>query len=187
MKKITLSLLAALAFSFTANAQTPDVKIGVKGGLNIATLTGEGSSSLTGFNIGGVAEIFVNEKFSVQPEILYSTQGAEYSIFKKDIKAELHYINVPVMAKYYVYEGLNIQAGPQFGFNVKSELDGKDIKDMTKGFDFGLNLGLGYELPVGVFFDARYNFGLTDTFKSQAGVKSDTKNSVFQISVGYKF
>lgn len=187
MKKITLSLLAAMAFGFTANAQTPDVKIGVKAGLNFTTLTGGGTSTLTGLNVGGVAEIFINEKFSVQPEILYSSQGAEYTFLNKDIKAELIYINVPVMAKYYVHKGLNVQAGPQFGFNVKSELDGKDIKDMTKGFDFGLNLGLGYELPVGVFFDARYNFGLTEVFKSQAGVKSDAKNGVFQISVGYKF
>ncbi|WP_010255134.1 porin family protein [Myroides injenensis] len=193
MKKITLSIVAALAFGFAANAQTPDVKFGAKAGLNIANLTGSdaSTSSITSFHVGAVAEIFINEKFSVQPELLYSAQGAEskfdFGFGSKKLKMKLDYINIPIMAKYYVWEGLNIQAGPQLGFNVKGKIEGEDIKDNVKGFDFGLNFGAGYELPVGVFFDARYNVGLTNTFKKVEGEEIKAKNGVFQISVGYKF
>ncbi|WP_267739639.1 porin family protein [Myroides injenensis] len=194
MKKITLSLVAALAFGFAANAQTPDVKFGVKGGLNFSNLTNfNDASSLTGFHIGGLAEIFINEKFSIQPELLYSAQGAsvdgpiyadgEFIGIIKDAKLKLNYINIPVMAKYYVWEGLNIQAGPQFGFNVDSKLESVDVKDSFKTFDLGVNFGAGYELPVGLFFDARYNVGLTKVNKEGDNVK----NGVFQLSVGYKF
>ncbi|MDR0196475.1 MAG: PorT family protein [Myroides sp.] len=208
MKKTTLSLVAVLALGFTANAQTPDVKIGVKGGLNISNLTNTThGSSLTGFHIGGVAEIFVNQKFSIQPEILFSYQGSAYDgpymldnkLVNIDSKTELGYINIPVMAKYYIVKGLNLQVGPQFGFltNAKYKIDSAtllghplpiedsnvSIKDAYNTFDFGINFGAGYELPVGVFFDARYNVGLTNVNK----YGNSSNNGVFQLSVGYKF
>ena len=76
MKKIVLSIAAMLVFGF-ANAQ--DVRFGVKGGLNIATLTGDvqDASTKVGFHVGGFAEIKVSDKFAVQPELLFSTQGAK--------------------------------------------------------------------------------------------------------------
>ena len=76
MKKIILSAVAVMAFGF-ANAQ--EVKFGVKAALNVASLTGdvEDVSSLVGFQVGGFAEIKLSEKFAIQPEVLYSAQGAE--------------------------------------------------------------------------------------------------------------
>ncbi|WP_408583014.1 outer membrane beta-barrel protein, partial [Myroides odoratimimus] len=53
-----------------------------------------------------------------------------------------------------------------------------------KSFDFGVNFGAGYELPMGVFFDARYNVGLSKVNKEGSEA---SKNGVFQLSVGYKF
>ena len=201
MKKITMSLLAIFAFSGAALAQTPDIKIGAKAGLNISNVSDlDDSKSRTGFHVGAVAEIFINEKFSVQPEIIYSTQGAKqketinFMGFSEKFEAttKLDYLNIPIMAKYYIIDGLSVQAGPQIGFNVKAEskikVNGEskteDMKSDTKKVDFGLNFGAGYELPIGVFFDARYNLGLSKISK-----ESDTsaKNRVFQISVGYKF
>ncbi|MDM1398136.1 porin family protein [Myroides odoratimimus] len=210
MRKITLSLVAALAIGFSANAQTPDVKIGAKAGLNVSNLTNSDASSRTSFHVGAVAEIFINEKFSIQPEILYSEQGfkiKESDSFngvqnKIDVTSQLSYINIPIMAKYYLVKGLNVQVGPQFGFNVKAknkindliiagqnvqgtgfdDID-KDFKDSVKSFDFGVNFGAGYELPMGVFFDARYNVGLSKVNKEGEA----SKNGVFQLSVGYKF
>lgn len=189
MKKITMSLLAIFAASGAAFAQTPDIKIGAKAGLNFSTVSDfPGSKNKTGFHIGGLAEIFINETFAVQPEILYSSEGA-----KTDFgKFSLDYINVPIMAKYYVIDGLSVQAGPQVGFLVKAENEVKDfgikqtidIKDETKKVEFGLNFGLGYELPMGVFAEARYNLGLSKLDKDGDG---SSKNRVFQLSVGYKF
>ncbi|MDR2221921.1 MAG: PorT family protein [Flavobacteriaceae bacterium] len=224
MKKIVLSVLAIGAFAFTANAQTPDIKLGAKAGVNFSNLSNlnsnedgiEISSSMkTGFHIGVLAEIFINEKFSIQPELLYSTQGAKNKISESDYGVavnvntftKIDYINVPIMAKYYVIDGLSIQAGPQIGFltSAKTKLDSfsisgtnanitdddikeayglnDDLKKDTKSVDFGVNFGAGYELPMGLFFDARYNLGLTKVNKGDNKVK----NGVFQLSVGYKF
>ncbi|MFD0701261.1 porin family protein [Myroides pelagicus] len=203
MKKLTYTLVAILALGFTANAQTPDVKFGAKTGLNVSNLSGaEDASSRTSFHVGAVAEIFFTEKFSVQPEVLYSAQGYKVSDnvlhngAPVEIKetARMDYINIPVMAKYYLVNGLNVQVGPQFGFlaTAKTKVNESnganipevDFKDNVKSFDFGINFGAGYELPMGVFFDARYNLGITKVNKE--GDKS-LRNGVFQLSVGYKF
>ncbi|SFJ37324.1 porin family protein [Myroides guanonis] len=199
MKKIILSAIALAAFSFAAQAQTPDLKLGAKAGVNFANLSNSDGDMKTGFHVGVLAEIFINEKFSVQPELLYSTQGTKIKNEIGETKWNTDYINVPIMAKYYVIDGLSVQAGPQVGFLVKSEAKAEDsmagveisatgdMKDVTQSVDFGLNFGAGYELPMGVFFDARYNLGLSKVNKeSQSGTK-DYKNGVIQVSVGYKF
>ncbi len=189
MKKITLSLLAVFAFSGAALAQTPDIKLGAKAGLNISNVSNlDNTSSKTGFHVGALAEIFINEKFSVQPEILYSSQGVKGD---DSFKLKLDYLNIPIMAKYYVMDGLSVQAGPQIGFNVKADSEYKefgtkvkqDVKDNINAVDFGLNFGVGYELPMGVFADVRYNLGLSKVNKEG----ESSKNGVFQLSVGYKF
>ncbi len=74
MKKIVLSLVAIMAFGF-ANAQ--DVKFGAKLGFNFSTISGlDGAETKLGLAVGGLAEIKLNEKFSVQPELMYSMLGA---------------------------------------------------------------------------------------------------------------
>ncbi|HLW14891.1 MAG TPA: porin family protein [Flavobacteriaceae bacterium] len=196
MKKIVLTSILFASLIFTANAQVPDVKLGAKGGVNFSNITNSDMDSKTGFHIGVLAEVFFSEQFSLQPEILYSTQGAELKGDYSTAKYNLDYVSVPVMAKYYVVDGFNIQVGPQFSFLSKAEAKGEidgigsgtlDIKDNTESFDFGLNFGLGYQLPVGVFVDARYNLGLTKINKESISNMDDGKNSVFQISLGYKF
>lgn len=92
--------------------------------------------------------------------------------------------------------GMLYQAGPQIGFlmaaKAKVEFEGnsdsEDIKEFFSTVDFGVNFGAGYQLEQGIFFDARYNLGLSNTDDSEFS-DSDfaVKNAVFQISVGYKF
>ncbi|MCC9071538.1 PorT family protein [Flavobacterium sp. F-65] len=201
MKKITLSIVAVLAFGF-ANAQ--EVKFGAKAGLNVSTLTGdvEDVSSKVGFHVGGFAEIKLSDKFSIQPELLYSTQGAKektsdfdfdtMEVISTDFTVKLAYINVPVMAKYYVAEKFSLEAGPQIGFLVsaKGKMSGgsnEDIKDFYKSIDFGVNFGAGYDFTENLSVGARYNLGLSNIAKNEEGDNSKLKNSVFSLSVGYKF
>ena len=183
MKKIILTALAVCAFSF-ANAQGS--KFGAKVALNIATLTGdaEGASSLVGFQIGGFAEFKISEKFAIQPELMYSTQGASYD-GGGDFK--LDYINIPVMAKYYVAKSFSLEAGPQIGFLVSAKAEGEDVKDFVESVDFGLNLGAGYDFTEKFSAGLRYNFGLSNVAKTEPGDDTDIKNGVFSLSVGYKF
>lgn len=200
MKKIALTLLLG-ALTLTSYAQDKTLKIGAKGGLNISdAINGSDTSTLTGFHFGGVTEIFLGSKFSIQPEILYSAQGSKNKLSQikgqedlKDVKANFDYINIPVMAKIYILDGLNLQVGPQVGFNVKSKIGGEDFKSLTNTVDFSANVGAGYETPFGLFFDARYNIGLNKVMKSAADNDPitkdlvDMKNGVFQFSVGFKF
>lgn len=189
MKKILLSAAAIMAFGFASQAQ--DIKFGAKAGLNIADFGGDAETdgSRTGFHVGAVAEFKLTEQFSIQPELLYSMQGASVKEGDMDEDYKLDYLNVPIMAKYYLFEGFSIQAGPQVGFLMSAKYGDTDVKDYFKSIDFALNGGVGYELPLGVFFQARYSAGLADIndFDVDGADAAKINNNVFSLSVGYKF
>ena len=185
MKKVLLSAVAVMAFMSVSAQET---RFGVKAGLNLSTLTGdaEDAKSLVGFQVGGFAEIKLTDKFAIQPEVLFSTQGAKFDGFGGDYKTELNYINVPVLAKYFITEAFSVEAGPQIGFLVSAKEEGEDIKDFTKSVDFGFNLGAGYNFTENLSVGLRYNLGLSNIIDSEEG-DAKVKNSVFGLSVGYKF
>ncbi len=208
MKKLVF--IVAIALFSTSAVLAQEVRIGFKGGVNLATLGGdvENADHRTAFHLGGLVEIPLSERFSVQPEILYSAQGAEYEEagsfggvpYDYTATAKLDYIQVPVMAKVYLIDGLALEAGPQVAFLVsdKYEYDGNvgplegsgeggfDDNDLSS-VDVSLGAGASYRLPMGLFFGARYNFGLGNV--NDAADKDDYKvhNNVLQVSVGYSF
>ena len=117
---------------------------------------------------------------SVSAGAMYSMQGAK----KSGETAKLDYINVPVMANVYVVKGLAVKLGLQPGFKVNSKVDVLGVSANipgAKSVDLSLPVGLSYEYKNFVL-DGRYNFGLTKV--NEIG---DRKNSVFQITAGYKF
>lgn len=211
MKKIFL--VAAIAVFGFSTVQAQDVKLGAKAGVNFAKLSGddlEDADGRLGIHLGLVGEIPVSEKFAVQPELVYSTQGlqSKFNIGDTEItaKRKLDYFNIPVMAKFYVTEGLAIEAGPQIGFllNAKDEVEADgdfpgdefegetDIKDEVSSFDMGIGGGLSYSLENGAYIGARYIYGLTNV--DDAGddtdgefFEGDLVNSVLSLSVGFRF
>lgn len=191
MKKILLSAVAILALGTAAQAQ--EIKFGAKAGVNFASVSmdPEGdmdTKSRTGLHIGIVAEFKLTETFAIQPELLYSMQGSKAEFGGVESETKLDYLNLPIMAKYYVTEGLSIEAGPQIGFLMSAKEEDEDAKDGYKSIDFGIGAGLAYDLPMGVFFQARYNVGLSNIGETEEGQPDiDYKNNVFAISVGYKF
>src|SRR5690606_27412266 len=121
MKKVMITAIAVVGFSVTGLAQQ-QVKFGPKAGVNIANISGMDDSEMKiGFHVGAVAEIKFNDKFSLQPEVLYSAQGTKVDKegVEKDFKND--YINIPIMAKYYIVGGFSVELGPQVGFLMKSE------------------------------------------------------------------
>ena len=188
MKKLMVLLaIGTLGFA-PINAQ--DIKFGAKAGVNFATLQPELTDSRTSFHLGGMAEIMLSDVFSIQPELLYSAQGAKdqndtdnNEIFKVD------YIIVPVMAKYFVLDGLSIEAGPQLGFLLSAEQEDNgetdDLKDITKSTDIGFAIGASYKFENGLNLGARYYLGSDVNDISED--PEEFKNRVFQISIGYFF
>ena len=173
-----LFLIAAVLFLgvFAGNAQS--LKFGAKIGANFSTLDGGGidGKNLTSFHVGALAELNLLQNFSVQPEIMYSSQGTDY--MNEDLK--LDYISIPVLARFYVItDKLSLEAGPQFSFLVN-----KDVPEQfrAKTFDFAAAGGLGYNLTSFIFVQARYVVGLTDTSKD-----ASVTNKVFQLSAGLRF
>jgi len=189
MKKFLLAAVFAVVGMGMSNAQ--DVSFGVKGGLNLATLGGDADNvdSRTSFHLGGFAQFDLSDKFTIQPELVYSSQGAVNSD-DSDVVIKLDYINLPVIAKYAVAEGFTVEAGPQIGFAINRQIsfDGEDedLDDEFKSFDFALGVGAGYELESGIMFSVRYNLGLANISEFDDDDFS-INNNVFQLSVGYKF
>ncbi|WP_281232069.1 porin family protein [Flavobacterium gelatinilyticum] len=202
MKKIMLTAVAVMAFAFS-NAQ--ETRFGVKAGANLSNFSGdvEDAKSLIGFQVGGFAEFKLSDKFAIQPELLFSTQGAksEESEFgySSEYKTHLSYINVPVMAKYYIVEKFSVEAGPQIGFLVSakekwetsgpgvSESGDEDAKDFYESINFGVNFGAGYDFTENLSVGLRYNLGLSNIAKTEDGADFKINNNVFSLSVGYKF
>jgi len=193
MKKVILA--AFVLGTCTAAIAQQQLKFGPKAGVNFANLSGVDNTEMkTGFHVGAVAEIKFNEKFSIQPEVIYSAQGAKGMLNNIEGKANLDYINIPILAKYYIVDGFSVEAGPQVGFLVKAEGKGTvnnvsvttDVKDNFKSTDFGLGFGLAYDLPVGMFVNARYNLGLSD-IRNNTSSGDAIKNNVIQVGIGYKF
>lgn len=180
MKKITLILMAFGAFGMNLSAQS--VTFGVKAGANFSnlkiTFDGEGISpdGATSLYIGGLVDIGISEKVHFQPELLYSIEGAE--------DAEVSFVNVPLMFKYYLIEGFNIQAGPQVGILT----DAEGGTDGLKGTNFGLNFGAAFEIVGGFFADARYNLGIANIAEDDPDFgDAKLKTKGFQLGVGYRF
>jgi len=185
MKKTFLAAVLFIATSATIQAQL--LQLGVKGGVNFASQTGDAfpeqnfdKEGITSFHAGLVAEIKLLEKFSVQPELLYSTQGATYKNAIQEYKNELGYISIPVMAKFYLTDSFSLEVGPQASFLV-SEKNDFDVED-AETFEFGLNAGLGFKITKNFFLQGRYGLGLTEASKN-----ADIKNSTVQLSAGFMF
>lgn len=191
-------MAVVLLSSVAASAQhaVGSITLQPKVGMNVANLTEfDNADSRIGLAAGAELEYQVSDIFSLSGGAIYSMQGSKYdrSFLNQTIRTttKLDYINVPIMANVYVVKGLAVKLGIQPGFNVNSKqtFSGKtvvgDIDEKAeldaKSVDFSIPVGLSYEYN-NVVLDARYNWGLTKVFEG-----SDAKNSVFQITLGYKF
>ncbi|WP_298512799.1 porin family protein [uncultured Kordia sp.] len=197
MKKVTI-LFLLLCVGITANAQ--NFSFGFKGGYNLAGIQGDNSNGFKmrhGIHLGAVAEFELASNFSIQPELMYSQQGAnnnaififsEFPLLEGELEARYNFINLPIMAKYYIVKGLSIELGPQIGFLLSAEQreEGQiiDVKDRIKSIDFGVNFGIAYKFSNGLNFGVRYNAGLSN-INDVSGFTDKNRYGVAQLSIGY--
>ena len=189
-----MMIAALMVATLSANAQNEVGQVTLKPmvGLNLATLTGlDDNKMCVGLAAGAEAEFGVAENFGITAGVLYSMQGTKWSEGDETLTWKMDYINIPILANYYVTKGLAIKAGLQPAFKAsakaKASAGSNSISGDLEGvssFTLSIPFGLSYEYASFVF-DARYNLGVTKVFKEN-GDKTP-KNSVFMFSVGYKF
>ncbi len=182
--KFLIVLIAASMIAGVATAQHSDspkgfVNLGVKGGLNMYNVHNSDNvqfDQITGYYFGLFGHIHLNSQWAVQPELVYSMQGAENG----GSEYNLDYINVPLMLQYMFDNGFRLQAGPQVGFLVAA-----DNRDALNPIDFGVGFGVSYVVPsTGLGVDVRYNYGLSNINKDDAVVST---NRGFQLGLFYIF
>ncbi len=189
-------VLGTMAFA----QYSDETRFGIKAGGNLSNITDGDSKSKPGFYGGVFVNIPISEAFNIQPEAVYSQQGAKlkddydfvgYTI--TNMKQTLGYINVPVMVQYNATPEFYLEAGPEFGLLINAQASG-DIngtsnkvsnKDGLKTFNFGLGFGLGYRFSSNIGINARYIAGLSNIVKNSGGEIS--KNTNFQLGLNYYF
>ena len=196
MKKLIVMAVVALMATMSANAQQMFLKPMVGG--TLSTFTGDVTNNKMKLGLVGGAEFgyYVADPFAVTVGALVSMQGSGYkdTDVLKDKSTTFTYLNVPILANYYIIPGLAVKAGIQPGFliAVKNKWSDYEInkwrdydstdKDGTKTFDLSIPLGLSYEFSDFVV-DARYNLGVANTSDFD---HVSIKNSVIMLTLGYK-
>ncbi|MEO5979465.1 MAG: porin family protein [Chryseolinea sp.] len=206
MKKTKIVVIAFLMTCVAAGSFAQGkFAVGIKGGPNFASLNtsasaGQNYDNRTGWNAGAFF-LFRSERIGFQPEVLFSQQNSKftYDFGSPSLKQNFSYVNIPLLLKLYTVAGINLQVGPQIGILTSAKREDfatgqtsgpiteQDVKNDFKKTDFSLALGLGWDLPLGLSIDGRYNWGLSKVNEGNSSAPPGTlKNQVWQFSVGYK-
>ncbi len=224
MKKLSLfafALCAGIAVSAQDAPQlrTPmEVKprFGIKAGLNLANLeinddasaaAGANTNSKTSLHAGVYYQIPLSAAFRVQPELLYSIQGAKTNAMSSTDpnlaglnEYDFHYVALPVMFQFVTPGGFMVELGPQVSYlssaNGDRANDGGQVNlkegNYVKKIDFAAGGGVGYTTRVGLGLHAKYMYGFTNVWNNEDSPVANTsdmtyRNRVFQIGLHYSF
>ena len=195
MKKIVLLVGAALlSVGAFAQGNSRGVEYGVKAGLNLAKQTKVLKAKMRpGFYVGAFAEYGFGNTFGLQAELLFQEMGVRQKDSGTTTTAKVNYLTLPVIAKFYLYRGLSLDLGPQFGYLTTLKTTSKAsngekttvnwYKDSsTRKFDVAFAMGLSFRFANRMDVSARYNLGLTEVAK-----RSKSKNNVIALGAGYRF
>jgi hypothetical protein len=219
-KLFRISALVASALGAIAlTAQAQSVKsFGIIGGVTFASFTGSladgffiadasgevdfyNKHSTTGFVGGFFVDIPVGPSVSLEPELLYASKGAEYTVDLYDdigdylgsgiLTGNLDYIMIPVLLRYDFQKagGPYSLIGPAVSFNISCSLVGdggslncSDDLGLETTTTFGGILGLGFQ--KGSFGgEVRYDFDFGDAFSNLSGLK----NAAWEVLLRYQF
>ena len=198
MKKFFITLLVLFVACY-AKAQNEVGKCSItpKIGFNVTQMTKtDDADARIGFTAGAEVDYQVTDMFALTAGALYSQQGCKFGEGVTYATIKLDYINIPILANFYIVDGFALKIGIQPGFLVndkmKVEADGVSMEigadqlfggNSLKDIDFSIPVGASYEFS-NVKLDVRYNFGVSPAIKVFG---ESSMNSVFQLTVGYKF
>jgi hypothetical protein len=203
-----ISLLMLCLTHFSGNAQYTQVirdvypvRLGIKGGVNFSTLyasDADKTKALTGFNIGLYGKLPVAGMVSVQPELYFTTKGADVTYNNLfaigTVRYTFNYLELPLLLMVNISPNFNIHAGPFASLLINGKVKHKsdvslfdfernlDTKDYNR-LDTGIALGVGIDI-ASISLGMRYNFGLNTVGKERTLIGTtyifpDAKNGVF--------
>ncbi len=194
MKAFSILLILILAFAVTANAQV--TTFGIKGGLTLASISGDDTDDLDssmGFMVGGFAAIPLSPAISIMPEVYYAQKGAKFDAEGTDVDVNLDYIDIPILLKYSIVgDGATpyFLFGPSIGFNTTAEIaaedESEDLGDFVSSTDIGLVFGVGVDIQK-FLIEVRYDLGLSNIWDVDDADSISNNNAVFGFLVGYTF
>lgn len=125
----------------------------------------------------------------IQVDLLYGKKNVPSPLFIGG-DVDVHFFEIPVMARINLGSSRKaagyILVGPSFDINLKSELDGLDVKDQYKSLDLGILAGAGVEITR-FLIEGRYNWGLSNTVNGDLTNTSEIKTRTFVILFGVRF
>lgn len=209
--------VCAVLFAFLAwPSKAQEVRFGLKAGPNYSSIVGDLTDGLKfrfSGHVGVFVEIDLSYKLKFQPELVYSSQGFQFSTDLVAIQADspvvgendfrnnvqLNYLTVPLIMKFALNENLDIEVGPQFGFLLNQvsiiknldEIDGTDLARRTTisgdfQLDYGAAFGLGFRLNDHFSLAPRAYIGLRNRLNGLGGI-AQNYNVALQFSVNYLF
>ncbi|MFI5194879.1 MAG: porin family protein [Chitinophagales bacterium] len=189
MRKLFLWILAA----FSIPAAHAQVQLGIKAGMNISTVNTNNYGKIsmkTGLIAGGIVSLPLFSHISLQPEIMYSAQGAKSTENNVTSNLNIDYVDIPLLVKYNHPSGFFVESGPQLGLLLNAKLllpnYNEDMKYNYRSSDFAWAFGLGYLIKdANVGIDARYNLGISNFFKDT--YIGDAQHNVIQVSLFFLF
>ena len=182
-----MRLLFILVFLSSLSLSAQDNPIGIKIGVNIASLAGDGTeniSSALNFQAGLFTEIPLSTDFKIQPELLFSVYGFKDN-FESGATIRLNYVSLPIMIKWFVSEKFSFDVGPQVGLLVTAKNGTGSQADVKPNFydrDFGVIAGASYAISDVVSASLRYYFGLTDV----TSIETKNQNRALQLAFQFK-
>lgn len=214
-KKIKRAVFcAALVVFINQTISAQEAHFGIKGGFNYSSIVGDLTEGLK-FRFSGHGGLFLeidfSEKFKLQPELLYSSQGFQYSTDLAAIESggsvgggndfrtnvQLNFITVPILGKFSLNDKVNVEFGPQFGFLLNQVIKIKDLdqanvdtdsRSSVSGdfqLDYGAAVGLGIQLGPQLSLSPRFYVGLRNRLNALQGAQN--YNAAIQLSLNYLF
>nr|WP_315252229.1 porin family protein [uncultured Flavobacterium sp.] len=176
MKKILLSLITLISFTFT-NAQSKEkgtFEITPKIGYSSFNEVNEGDStnSTTGVPFGATADYYLNNRWSLRSGLLFDKMGGEYIAEGKAYEDKLNYLTIPLNANWHFgsTRKWNLNFGFSPSFLVNAEVNGMKVPDnIIESFQLGFTYGIGYKIEV------NEKFGILIDWQGFAGVTNINK------------
>ncbi len=228
---LTLLLVCTMSFAqlatgirlgFTAGTPIGKAEEGATGKLGLGTVAGV----VVEYNItdkwGLRTEAYYTQKkssFSTPASVdeydyLYEPPGSDTAVwivakFDGDVdgKFDNRYVEMPLLAHYYVSDRWNVAFGPYLGYLLRGEISGTsngtvrigvadlpvdnqlfDESQHLSPWDYGLIGSMRYETDFGLNYEFRLSSGLSSVFKETYPLADGiVRNMYVQLTAGYRF